>query len=86
MHPKVKRIVNKELITYLKNRPCAACGRLYVDVHHIVSRGAGGGDVLNNLIPLCREHHTEIHQIGQAKMIEKFPSVKIWLDKIGHKK
>jgi hypothetical protein len=28
-----------------------------LDVHHIVSRGAGGGDEKENLICLCRVHH-----------------------------
>lgn len=27
------------------------------DVHHIVTRGAGGEDVKENLIRLCRGHH-----------------------------
>ncbi len=32
-----------------------------VDVHHIASRGSGGDDTLENLICLCRRHHTRAH-------------------------
>ncbi len=30
-----------------------------IDVHHILTRGTGGDDVLENLICLCRRHHME---------------------------
>ncbi len=52
-----------------------------VDVHHIKSRGAGGGDTVDNVIPLCRSHHTEIHKIGPTKMMEKYWSIKTYLSK-----
>ncbi len=28
-----------------------------LDVHHITSKGAGGSDVKENLVTLCRKHH-----------------------------
>ena len=31
------------------------------DVHHIHSRGSGGGDLEDNLICLCRKHHQDAH-------------------------
>lgn len=31
------------------------------DVHHITSKGAGGGDTKENLICLCRKHHNMTH-------------------------
>jgi hypothetical protein len=31
------------------------------DVHHIYSRGSGGGDTQDNLICLCRKHHQMAH-------------------------
>jgi hypothetical protein len=34
-----------------------------VDVAHVKTRGAGGGD-RNNVIPLCRLHHARQHRIG----------------------
>lgn len=33
------------------------------DPHHVKSRGAGGPDA-ENLVPFCREHHSECHTIG----------------------
>lgn len=30
-------------------------------MHHIDARGAGGDDVLSNLICLCRRHHNLAH-------------------------
>ncbi len=33
------------------------------DPHHVKSRGAGGPDA-ENMVPLCRAHHSELHQIG----------------------
>lgn len=74
--PKKKRIVDEELLEKIRQLPCAIKGRLCtgdIDPHHIKSRGAGGDDVEENLIPLCREHHTEIHQIGKIKFRSKYP-------------
>jgi hypothetical protein len=31
------------------------------DVHHIETRGSGGGDEPENLITLCRNHHNAAH-------------------------
>lgn len=43
--------------------------------HHIRSRGAGGDDSAENLLPLCTSHHTEIHQIGTDTFAERHPCV-----------
>jgi hypothetical protein len=29
-----------------------------LDIHHIDTRGSGGGDTIDNVILLCRRHHT----------------------------
>lgn len=55
--------------------PCLACGRSPVDAHHITTRGAGGDDVVENLLNLCRQHHAELHQIGIGRMSNKFPAI-----------
>lgn len=39
--------------------------------HHILPRGVGGKDELENLIPLCPECHGKIHQEGTRKWREK---------------
>jgi 5-methylcytosine-specific restriction endonuclease McrA len=42
---------------------CQACGtRTNLDVHHIKSRALGGPDSADNLIVLCRQCHTELHE------------------------
>ena len=47
--------------------------------HHIKSRGSGGPDEAWNLIPVCLEHHNEVHNIGLYEFAEKYPSVGDWL-------
>jgi hypothetical protein len=62
MFPKNKRIVDKKAIARCREKGfCQICGHPGDDVHHIVSRGAGGPDHIYNLIYLCRQCHKEIH-------------------------
>ena len=47
-------------------RRCCLCGKLHrVQVHHIVPREDGGGDEIENAIPLCPNCHDEVH-LGYA--------------------
>jgi Na+-translocating ferredoxin:NAD+ oxidoreductase RNF subunit RnfB len=78
-----KRVVDQLLIEAVKRQPCTACGFPGGDAHHVSSRGAGGDDVPSNLMALCRKHHTEVHQIGWKKMTQKWPKVRIWLERNG---
>lgn len=43
------------------------CGRLPCDAAHVLSRGAGEVTIPENLVPLCREHHTTSHYSGEPK-------------------
>lgn len=72
MIPKNKPLKSKNNIAAIKRQCCKVCGKRNVDVHHIKSRGAGGGDELSNLMALCREHHTEIHAIGRETFGNKY--------------
>ena len=66
---------NPKLLKELRKQPCKACGkRNDIDVHHVKSRGSGGGDEEWNLIPLCRNCHVKIHQYGISKFISKYPN------------
>jgi hypothetical protein len=69
--PKLKRIVNKELIEQiLDEQGCCLIGfdgrygkcfgndRL---PHHIKTRGSGGDDERGNIIRVCLRHHNMIH-------------------------
>lgn len=58
---------------------CIACNRMGSALHHIKTRGSGGNDKDWNLIPLCIEHHTEVHKLGMVKFGEKYPKVNEWL-------
>lgn len=79
--PKKRRIENNELIAFVKTLPCIACRKTPAgDAHHVTTRKAGGDDVANNLMPLCREHHTAWHKSGPGLFIERFPSVRKWLE------
>ena len=40
--------------------------------HHIITRGAGGCDCADNLIPLCVKHHSEVGNIGCESFFEKY--------------
>jgi len=74
MLPKIKRIVNKPLIKRIHSIGyCEHCGsRFNLQVHHIKSRGAMGGDTPYNLILLCYVCHNKVHagNIGRDKLRE----------------
>jgi hypothetical protein len=68
------------LIELIRTLPCLACGITPCDAHHVKTRGAGGQDTADNLMPLCREHHTLLHTIGYGRMTKKFPVIRNWLE------
>lgn len=73
------RLKNKELLKTYKEKPCLVCGSLnQVSAHHIKTRGAGGDDSEWNLMPLCFNHHTEIHKTGLRIFANKY-SLNSWL-------
>ena len=61
---------NPKNLSGTRSTPCIACGYYKSDPDHIQSRGAGGGDELANLWPLCRIHHMERHRIGLSAFVE----------------
>lgn len=78
--PKKKRIVDKELKIKISGKPCQACRRYPPsDPHHVTTVGAGGDDVPENLIPLCRVCHQEWHKSGPTIMVKKYPSIMDWV-------
>lgn len=40
---------------------CVFCSSPYIEMHHIKFRSQQGRGNYRNLIPLCKEHHTEAH-------------------------
>lgn len=81
MFPKKKRIVDKTLVEMVRSMRCAACGKRPSDPHHVTTRGAGGDDTPENLMPLCHQHHVEWH-LSPAKAIVTYAGIREWLLKM----
>jgi len=67
--------LNEVYLSYIRSKPCVVCGKMGVDPHHLIARGIGGykgGWKDFTTIPLCREHHTELEQIGVTRMEKKY--------------
>ena len=75
---KTKRIVDVKLLLSMREKGCLSCGRKPCDAAHIRSRGAGGDDVFDNMIPLCRTHHVEQHKIGWVTFINRHNLVEVF--------
>jgi len=76
MYFKKSRIIDK---TYLRTVrvlfDCIVCHSLAPDPHHIKSVGAGGDDTPDNILPLCRIHHSEAHTIGRKSFYYKYKPI-----------
>ena len=60
----------------LMNKKCAVCGR-HADLHHVDAVGMGRNrkeicHIGMRALPLCREHHTEIHSVGQEDFLKRY--------------
>lgn len=60
----------------LMTHRCAVCGRKN-ELHHVdaVGRGRNRHEICHlgmRVLPLCREHHTEMHQIGRDSFLRKY--------------
>lgn len=58
------------------NKKCAVCGKR-TELHHIDTVGAGRnrnkiGHLGMKILPLCRKHHNEIHNIGTKNFLHKY--------------
>jgi hypothetical protein len=73
---KKKRIVNDVLRKLVAKDPCAACGSHGSVCAHIKSKGAGGDDIWENLLPLCVDCHTHgkyaQHKWGWERLYKRF--------------
>lgn len=60
----------------LVNKKCCICGAR-ADLHHVdhVGMGRNRNEIVHEgmkTLPLCREHHTEVHAIGHKTFCEKY--------------
>lgn len=78
-----KRIVDRKLLDKYHTMPCLICGLFGSDPDHIKTKGSGGDDVPNNIVNLCRRHHSERHAIGWSSFVIKYPKMRIELFRRG---
>ena len=68
--------VSDYVYSCLVNKKCCVCGR-HADLHHTdhVGMGRDRDEIIHEgmkALPLCREHHTECHTIGQQTFEDKY--------------
>lgn len=68
----------------LMHRKCAVCGRK-ADLHHVdrVGMGRDRREICHigmQALPLCRTHHEEAHQHGDARLMQKYHLEPIEID------
>ena len=68
--------VDDYVFACLKNKKCPICGKR-ADLHHIDAVGMGRDrtEIIHEgmeVLPLCREHHTEMHTIGKTEFFDKY--------------
>ena len=82
---RARRLVTAAIWSALmvRDRHCAfpGCGRLPLacDAHHIVHWVDGGDTSLDNMIMLCRHHHTLIHESPWAVRIDSETGRPVWI-------
>jgi hypothetical protein len=73
------RTEDRELLDQAVLSPCLVCGRVPSDPHHVTTVKAGGADSLDNVMSLCRMHHTEWHKSSPGTFCAKYPMAYNWL-------
>ena len=76
--------IERYVYACLMNKKCAVCGRK-TELHHYDHVGLGRNrreidHIGMRAYPLCREHHEEIHLIGERAFDEKYHLVPIEID------
>lgn len=77
--------IGKYLYICLVHKKCAVCGRK-AELHHVDAIGMGRDrkEIVHegmSVLPLCRIHHTEAHQMGKISFNNKYHLYGICLDK-----
>ena len=61
---KAPKVRNYDYMSYVRTHPCCLCGEPRADAHHHSrphAAGMGQKDSDLTCIPLCREHHQDLH-------------------------
>ena len=77
--------IPKAVYACLMHKKCIVCGQK-TELHHVDRVGMGGDrhDMCHigmECLPLCRTHHTEAHDHGDAALMEKYHIVPVTIDK-----
>lgn len=73
--PKPTRETDEDYLRYIRHQRCLVTQKRGVDPHHLDTRGSGGSDY--TAVPLTREKHTEIGNMGLEEFEEKY-NVNLW--------
>lgn len=76
--------VERYVYACLIHKKCAVCGRK-AELHHVdrVCMGRDRREICHigmQALPLCREHHQEAHQHGDATLLEKYHLAAVAID------
>lgn len=68
--------IHEAVYSAMMHKRCIVCGK-HADLHHVDRVGMGGNrhDMCHigmRALPLCREHHNEAHQHGDATLMDKY--------------
>ena len=79
------RFTARQTYSMALKRVCAVCGRR-ADIHHVDAVGMGRNrqkisHVGMRALPLCREHHTECHTMGDDLFIHRYHLAPFEIDK-----
>ncbi len=77
--------VSRYLYACMYNKKCCVCGKP-ADLHHVDAIGMGNDrtEVIHigrEALPLCREHHTLLHSMGNKKFMETYHLQAVEIDK-----
>ena len=74
--------LDRKLLDSYHFKPCQACGSTFgVVAHHIKTKGSQGKAINHpsNLMPLCFEHHREVHDKGLFHMAYNYSDINEFL-------
>ena len=74
------------LKNYKSDSPCIVClkeDENSVCFHHVKTRKSGGTDDSWNMMPLCQQHHNEVHNKGLSLFSALYYQALKWLTKNG---
>ncbi|NTY85541.1 DUF968 domain-containing protein [Serratia fonticola] len=80
--PKRHRWVSAKYLQWVKSQPCVCCGARADDPHHIIGHGQGGmGTKAHDFltIPLCRQHHDDLHRDMSQWEVEHGSQIELWV-------